>query len=230
MFRFLGTKAVCVSRRRSISIILIITLTSLAGVAQAAIDPHNSVDVEARVREYFSDVPAMAAVAKCESGFRQYAADGGVLFDPSYSWIGVFQISRIHLPGAINLGVDIMTLEGNMAYARHLYEAEGMIPWTSSKGCWGKASAGSITGLGVGVVSNKVIELQQLLNRAGFAVARSGPGSVGKETTKFGTLTRDAVRKFQCSKGIVCSGNESTTGYGFVGPRTYAALRAASSA
>ena len=36
----------------------------------------------------------------------------------------------------------------------------------------------------------------------------------------FGALTRTAVKKFQCKYNIVCSGNENTTGYGLVGPKT----------
>ncbi|KKS42670.1 MAG: hypothetical protein UV05_C0038G0005, partial [candidate division CPR1 bacterium GW2011_GWA2_42_17] len=33
-------------------------------------------------------------------------------------------------------------------------------------------------------------------------------------------LTRKAVQRFQCKYGIVCYGDESTTGYGQVGHRT----------
>ncbi len=40
----------------------------------------------------------------------------------------------------------------------------------------------------------------------------------------FGTLTRAAVQRFQCKRGIVCSGDAASTGYGRVGPRTLAAI------
>ena len=36
----------------------------------------------------------------------------------------------------------------------------------------------------------------------------------------FGQLTRKAVQKFQCKYDIVCSGDEKTTGYGLLGPKT----------
>lgn len=46
----------------------------------------------------------------------------------------------------------------------------------------------------------------------------------GLITGYFGALTRRAVQRFQCAYNIVCSGDEASTGYGQVGPRTRAAL------
>lgn len=238
-----------------------IAATSTATVTP--IDPYNPADVELRVRDYFKDVPSMAAIAKCESSFRQYGDDGHVLFDPSYSMIGVFQISAAHLPESIGLGMDIMTLDGNLAYARRLYTQGGIDPWMDSFGCWGnvvktanqsslpgmvlgtstQATSGaapvspapapaitaipSVMSLSLGMTNSSILALQQMLNKLGFAVAASGAGSLGQETTRFGSLTRDAVRRFQCAKLSICSGNESTTGYGMVDDRTYQALQAA---
>lgn len=42
----------------------------------------------------------------------------------------------------------------------------------------------------------------------------------GLVTGYFGTLTRDAVRRFQCQENIVCNGTPETTGYGRIGPQT----------
>ena len=36
------------------------------------------------------------------------------------------------------MNLDIYTVEGNMKYARHLYESEGVDPWSASSPCWGK--------------------------------------------------------------------------------------------
>ena len=69
-----------------------------------------------------------------------------------------------------------------------------------------------------------VKNLQQILNNLGFAIAQSGPGSLGNETNHFGPLTIKAVKKFQCQHNIVCFGNEQTTGWGVVGPKTIAKL------
>lgn len=56
--------------------------------------------------------------------------------------------------------------------------------------------------LSVGVTSNDVKELQKFLNNKGFAVAESGPGSLGRETSFFGLATRNALIKFQKSNKI----------------------------
>src|SRR6185503_3655930 len=105
-----------------------------AALAQTApnpyptLNPYDSSGVEARVRQYFADIPVMANIAKCESGFRQYDGNGLPLFDPSYSMIGAFQVAAAHMPEALSMGMDITTLEGNMAYARYLYQNGGTDP------------------------------------------------------------------------------------------------------
>jgi peptidoglycan hydrolase-like protein with peptidoglycan-binding domain len=52
----------------------------------------------------------------------------------------------------------------------------------------------------------------------------NGRLTVTNNTGYFGVLTRASVRKYQCDKNIVCTGDEASTGYGLVGPRTRAAL------
>ena len=47
-----------------------------------------------------------------------------------------------------------------------------------------------------------VKRLQEFLNAHGFPVASTGAGSPGKETTSFGTLTQNALIKFQLNKKI----------------------------
>lgn len=51
--------------------------------------------------------------------------------------------------------------------------------------------------LAVGDTGSDVQALQQYLNAVGFTVATSGPGSAGKETTRFGAATRRALIRFQ---------------------------------
>jgi hypothetical protein len=197
--------------------------TSTLATTTPAYDPYNSADVEAAVRANFSDLPVMAAIAKCESSFTQFNSDGSVLNGGSGGMIGVFQINKsVHKSFALSLGDDITTLAGNMAYARYLYSQEGTTPWDSSKFCWEPDTL--TANLKLGVVNKQVVALQKLLNTAGFTVALSGAGSPGFETQKFGTATRQAVQRFQCAQNIVCKGSESTTGYGLVGAKTRAAL------
>ena len=95
---------------------------------------------EQYVRQYFSDIPIMIQVAKCESHFRQLDSDGEVhrgLKNPAD--VGVMQINEYyHLDKSVADNYDIYTIAGNTAYARELYEDKGTQPWTSSKACWGR--------------------------------------------------------------------------------------------
>ena len=92
------------------------------------------------VAEYFSETPILIDVASCESHFTQFNADGTILrgvVNPQD--VGVMQINeKYHLSDSIKLGFDIYTLEGNMAYAKHLYKTQGTKPWEYSSQCWNK--------------------------------------------------------------------------------------------
>ncbi len=70
-----------------------------------------------------------------------------------------------------------------------------------------------------GIKGDDVATLQSFLIGRGHLAANNNTGF-------FGPLTREAVKKFQCEQGIVCSGNEVTTGHGSFGPKTQARLRA----
>ena len=100
----------------------------------------NMMSTEQYVRQYFSDIPIMIQIAKCESHFRQLDPDGnvhrGVVNNQD---VGVMQINEHYqLETAEKENYNIYTLEGNTAYARELYEKEGVAPWSSSEACWGK--------------------------------------------------------------------------------------------
>jgi len=105
-----------------------------------SIKTDNPITFEQYVREYFSDDPILAEIAKCESTFRQYSSSGEVIKGRvNKSDVGVMQINKYyHLKSAEKLGYDLHTIEGNMAYAKALYEREGTKPWNSSSKCWGK--------------------------------------------------------------------------------------------
>lgn len=108
-------------------------ITSAAAVAGVSTTIPTPAEVEAAVRAAFADVPAMIPIAKCESGFRQFTAAGEVLRGGTGGgYIGVFQIGEaIHATAAANAGMDIYTLQGNLDYARVLYEQSGTRPWKS---------------------------------------------------------------------------------------------------
>lgn len=103
-------------------------------------DVATMMSTEQYVRQYFSDVPIMIQIAKCESHFRQLDTDGdihrGIVNSAD---VGVMQINEFyHLDQSQKKNLNIYTVEGNTAYARDLYERQGTAPWNSSKACWGK--------------------------------------------------------------------------------------------
>jgi hypothetical protein len=104
-------------------------------------------EVEKRVREYFKDIPVMIEIARCESNFRQFTDAGNVLRGgDGGGMVGVYQFfESIHAAGAKALGFDIATLEGNLAYARHVYNSEGVTPWEPVRSCFEKTTTATAT-------------------------------------------------------------------------------------
>ena len=98
---------------------------------------------ETLVRTYFQDIPVMIEVARCESTFRHELADGSILqgkVDPADT--GVMQINkRYHLDTATKMNLNLDDIHDNMAYARHLYEKQGVQPWSASAPCWDRSLA-----------------------------------------------------------------------------------------
>jgi hypothetical protein len=106
------------------------------------IDIQSVLTTKEKVEQYFSDIPVMIDIARCESRFIHLKKNGslnrGVLTPAD---VGVMQINeKFHLKESKKLGYDIHTLEGNMAYARYLYEKQGARPWLPSSHCWAKYS------------------------------------------------------------------------------------------
>jgi len=60
--------------------------------------------------------------------------------------------------------------------------------------------------LQLGMTDADVSRLQTLLDTHGFPVSTQGAGSLGHETTKFGSLTKSALARFQKSEGIASTG------------------------
>jgi hypothetical protein len=104
-------------------------------------EPVKNVDnVEAYVRAYYRETPILAEVARCESQFRQVGKDGKVLRGRVVpDDLGVMQVNAyFHEDTAKKLGFDLYSLDGNLAYAKNLYERQGLRPWSASAPCWDK--------------------------------------------------------------------------------------------
>jgi hypothetical protein len=106
----------------------------------------DSKQVKRFVTDYFKDIPILAEIAACESHYRQFDSNGKVLRGQKNQYdVGVMQINELyHLEASEKLDVDIYTLDGNVAYARYLYEKQGAKPWMSSSACWAKPSKSEI--------------------------------------------------------------------------------------
>lgn len=100
----------------------------------------NLMSTEKTVRQYFKEIPILIQIARCESTFRHLDHDGDIHRGRvNNSDLGVMQINAYyHLDTAEKKNFNIYTIEGNMAYAKDLYDREGTRPWNSSKPCWGK--------------------------------------------------------------------------------------------
>jgi len=105
--------------------------------------PVVSLSVEQTVKKFFSSTPVLAAIARCESTYRQVDGAGNVLRGKvNRKDIGVMQINeQYHSSRARALGIDLYSLEGNLSYAKRLYREQGTSPWISSEGCWGSTVA-----------------------------------------------------------------------------------------
>jgi hypothetical protein len=97
-------------------------------------------NMEEYLANEYADTPILVEVARCESEFRQFNKDGSVLRGRAVADdIGVMQINEhYHGSTAKKMGIDIYTVEGNVAYAKYLYTKSGTDPWSASKPCWSK--------------------------------------------------------------------------------------------
>jgi len=98
--------------------------------------------LETYVKEYFAKTPILAEIARCESEYKQTGTNGKIIrgkVNPAD--VGVMQINEYyHIKPSKALGHDLHTLEGNLEYAKWLYDEFGTSPWNASKACWGNGS------------------------------------------------------------------------------------------
>ncbi len=76
--------------------------------------------------------------------------------------------------------------------------------------------------ISIGSKGTDVIDLQKFLITKGYLSTDTSPLGY------YGNATREAVKKYQCKTMKLCTGDESTTGYGVVGQKTRALINTSS--
>ena len=117
------------------------TTTSVAATTtQEIVMDRNA--VQEYIKTEYADTPILIAIAQCESNFRQFNPDGTVVRGKVDSHdVGIMQINETYwLDKSKSLGDDIYTAEGNVAYAKYLYDKQGTDPWNSSSKCWSQSA------------------------------------------------------------------------------------------
>lgn len=129
-------RGTCLSKLFLVVILFVALQLGSASIVEAAV--HDRTAVINAVQKEFADVPAMIEIARCESKFRQFTDNGNPFYGGyGHNMIGVFQFyDSVHDRTATTLGYDLTTLEGNIGYARYVYEMQGLAPWNSSRSCW----------------------------------------------------------------------------------------------
>jgi hypothetical protein len=98
----------------------------------------------------FNGYPLLERIAACETTGsvtgtpRQFLPDGSILWgiDPkTHKRIqrdeGILQINTwVWQASATQMGDNLNTLEGNLAFGKYLYQKYGTAPWSASEGCW----------------------------------------------------------------------------------------------
>jgi len=102
--------------------------------------------MESYLREEYADTPILVDIARCESEFRQFDKNGNIIRGRANAAdVGVMQINEFyHADTARNMGIDIHTVEGNVAFAKYLYSKYGSSPWSASQPCWSKIKLNDI--------------------------------------------------------------------------------------
>jgi hypothetical protein len=93
---------------------------------------------KAHIEAVFGTSSPMVAIAQCESSLRQFEAPNHVLRGRQVeSDVGIFQVNvEYHGSKAKEMGINLYTLDGNIQYAKYLYDRNGTKDWLASRRCW----------------------------------------------------------------------------------------------
>lgn len=93
------------------------------------------------ISQEFGTTSVFHTIARCESQYKQYNPNGGVLTSHTND-VGIMQISRHYWEKeALSRGINIETPEGNVKMAKIIYQKQGIGAWKASSKCWNKELA-----------------------------------------------------------------------------------------
>ena len=98
--------------------------------------------IEEKIRHRFGDdAEIMLAIAKCESGLRQFDKDGKVITSHTND-SGLFQINNATWDKkAKELGLDYKNnIDHNIEMAKYILDKQGKNAWKPSQHCWNRAT------------------------------------------------------------------------------------------
>ncbi len=100
-----------------------------------------SKDIESYLHEQYFDAPILIEIARCESELRQFDKNGNIIRGRANpDDVGVMQINEFyHAETAKKMGLNLHTVEGNVAFGKYLYSKYGTSAWSASEPCWSKS-------------------------------------------------------------------------------------------
>lgn len=134
--------------------------------------------------------------------------------------------SNFYIPNMITPRAQIIYPDGTVTYLNEekstvAKNIDSTDKTTSNKNNVSKSSFSFKRNLSLHMTGSDVMELQKYLNKNGFLVSKTGPGSPGNETQRFGLLTYKALIRFQEHyKDEVLTPNNLSKGTGFFGKST----------
>ena len=92
-----------------------------------------------KLRQELIPVCACESTGKVTGTPRQFNKDGTVVTGKINKLDkGMCQINlHYHESTAKKMGLDLLTEQGNIQYANHLFQTQGYAPWKASSACWG---------------------------------------------------------------------------------------------
>jgi hypothetical protein len=127
-----------------------------------------------------------------------YNKFGEITYSISCGVTTVYKVDPVHIPVSTNSS-------GGNATVTAATNTTAIVAATTTTSTVSGSSVNSfqfLKNLQYKDVDTDILKLQHFLNTHNFSISKTGPGSLGKETTYFGRSTRAALIKFQQANDI----------------------------